>query len=168
MKSVIYWIQKNFPGRIALVPRPRGNDWLEDEVSNWKDESLNIIVSMLESEEIETFGLEKEKQFCNLYGIDFFSIPVRDRSIPILNNQFLTQLEDLKTQLSQGKNIGIHCRQSIGRASLLAAFLMSLFEIEPAEAFYHISMARGLEVPETLEQKNLVEKFYKETSVALV
>lgn len=164
MIAEVYWTQEKFPGRIALVPRPRGGDWLEDEASAWKKAGLDAIVSMLEQEEIESFGLEREKEFCRLNGIDFFSIPVPDRSVPSLDESFFKQLEKLKRLLLEGKNIGIHCRQSIGRAPLLAAFLIILFGIEPNEAFRQLSIARGLEVPETIEQKNLAEKFYEESA----
>jgi protein-tyrosine phosphatase len=168
MKAEVYWTQEKFPGQIALVPRPRGGDWLEDEALAWKNAGLDAIVSMLEWEETDSFGLEREEEFCHANGIEFFSIPVTDRSVPNLNEHFVSQLEKLKILLLEGKNIGIHCRQSIGRAPLLAAFLMISFGIEPDEAFRQLSLARGLQVPETEEQKKLAETFYKELSVVSV
>lgn len=168
MKAEVYWTQEKFPGRIALVPRPRGGDWLEDEAIAWKDEGLDVIVSMLERDEVESFRLEREAEFCQLNGIEFISFPVADRSVPILDESFFRLLEKLKTMLLQGKSIGIHCRQSIGRAPLLAAFLMISFGIEPNEAFRQLSLARGLEVPETLEQKRLAENFCQESIVLSV
>lgn len=167
MKAEVFWTPEEFPGRIALVPRPRGGDWLGDEASAWANAGLNVIVSMLERDEVESFGLEREEEFCRANGIEFFSFPITDRSIPNLDNKFFRLLEKLKTMLLQGKSVGIHCRQSIGRAPLLAAFLMILFNIEPKEAFRQLSLARGLEVPETEEQKNLAEKFYEESSIVL-
>jgi protein-tyrosine phosphatase len=164
MIAEVYWTNEKFPGRIALVPRPRGGDWLEDEASAWKTTDLDVIVSMLERDEVESFGLEREAEFCRANGIEFFSFPVTDRSVPTLNEHFFNQLEKLKILLLEGKNIGIHCRQSIGRAPLLAAFLMILFNLEPKESFRQLSLARGLEVPETEEQKHLAEKFYEELS----
>jgi len=68
-------------------------------------------------------------------------------------------LETLKEKLSAGKNIGIHCRQSIGRAPLLAAILMMMFGVEPEEAFGRIGKARGRSVPETAEQLDWVKQF---------
>ncbi len=165
MIAKVYWTQEKFPGRIALVPRPRGGDWLEDEASAWANSGLDAIVSMLELEEVESFGLEREAEFCRLNGIEFFSFPIIDRSIPALDDNLFSLLERLKMLLLQGKSVAIHCRQSIGRASLLAAFLMILFNIEPKEAFRQLSLARGLEVPETEEQRKLAEKFYNELSV---
>jgi protein-tyrosine phosphatase len=167
MKAEVFWTQEKFPGRIALVPRPRGGDWLEDEASAWKYEGLDAIVSMLESSEIESFGLEREEEFCQANEIEFFSFSVADRGVPVVNELFFRQLEKLKMLLLEGKNIGIHCRQSIGRAPMLAAFLMISFNIEPNEAFRQLSIARGLEVPETIGQKELVEKFYEESAMVL-
>jgi protein-tyrosine phosphatase len=167
MIAEVYWTNEKFPGQIALVPRPRGDDWLEDEASAWANAGLNAIVSMLESDEVEAFGLEHEEDFCRLNGIEFFSFPIIDRSVPNLDDKFFGLLEQLKTILRQGKSVGIHCRQSIGRAPLLAAFLMISFGIAPNEAFQQLSLARGQEVPETIEQKELAEKFYHESSVML-
>lgn len=164
MTAEIFWTKEKYPGRITLVPRPRGGDWLEDEAGAWADAGLNVIVSMLEAEETETFELEREAEFCTSVGIEFISLPVADRSVPALNREFLQIVEKLKIFLLEGKNIGIHCRQSIGRAPLLAAVLMALFDTETEEAFRQLSLARGIEVPETLEQKNWVEQFIKETA----
>jgi protein-tyrosine phosphatase len=168
MVAEVYWTQDKLPGRVALVPRPRGNDWLEDEALAWKNAGLDAIVSMLERDEVESFGLEREAEFCRANGIEFFSFPIVDRSVPTLDDNFFNLLEKLKTMLSLGKSVGIHCRQSIGRAPLLAAFLMISFGIEPNEAFRQLSFARGLQVPETEEQKKLAEKFYTELSVISV
>ena len=33
MTPKVYWISNNSPGKLALVPRPRGNEWLEDEIA---------------------------------------------------------------------------------------------------------------------------------------
>jgi hypothetical protein len=35
MRPLIYWINTPWPGRLAIVPRPRGGDWLEEEVGAW-------------------------------------------------------------------------------------------------------------------------------------
>lgn len=167
MIAEVFWISEKFPGRLALVPRPRGGDWLEDEVKAWKNAELDVIVSMLEKEEIESFGLENEEKFCQFNSIEFFSFPVADRGVPTLDEPFFRLLEKLKTKLLQGKSLGIHCRQSIGRAPLLAAFLIISFGIEPDEAFRQLSLARGREVPETEEQRKLAQEFYEKSALVL-
>lgn len=163
MIAKVFWTKEKYPGRIALVPRPRGGEWLEDEAAGWANAGLDVIVSMLDAEEIQSFDLERESEFCEANGIEFISFPVTDRSVPKLNQTLYQLIDKLKTSLSEGKNIGIHCRQSIGRAPLLAAILMTSYNIEPAEAFRQLSLARGIEVPETAEQKEWIEKFAEES-----
>jgi protein-tyrosine phosphatase len=165
MKAQVFWTKEKYPGRIALVPRPRGGDWLEDETAAWADAGLDVIVSMLDEEETRSFDLLHEGKFCQANDIEFISFPVIDRSVPELNQKLYKLADKLKTSLSEGKNIGIHCRQSIGRAPLLAAILMILYGIEPDEAFRQLSFVRGIEVPETVEQKEWVEKFAEESAI---
>jgi protein-tyrosine phosphatase len=162
MKAQVFWTKEKHPGQIALVPRPRGGDWLEDEAAAWSDAGLDVIVSMLDGDETQSFDLGREGEFCEANGIEFISFPVTDRSVPELNQTLYRLIERLKTSLSKGKNVAIHCRQSIGRAPLLAAILMILYGIEPDEAFRQLSLVRGIEVPETDEQKQWVEKFTEE------
>lgn len=167
MKTEVFWTEEKYPGRIALVPRPRGGEWLEDEAAAWANAELDVIVSMLEREEVESLELGREAEFCAANGIEFIALPVPDRSVPDLNQAFLQLIEKLKRLLLEGKNIAIHCRQSIGRAPLLAAILMTLFGMEPNEAFRQLSLVRGIEVPETAEQREWAQHFAEESVLAL-
>ena len=167
MIAEIFWTKEKYPGRIALVLRPRGGEWLEDEAAAWANAELDVVVSMLEAEENDWFELRHEAEFCAENGIEFISIPVKDRSIPKIDESFLQTIERLKNLLLKGKNIGIHCRQSVGRAPLMAAVLMISFGINPMEAFCQLSSVRGVEVPETEEQKKWAEKFAEENVMAL-
>ncbi len=152
MKSPIYWIEGNWPGRLAIVPRPRGNDWLEDEITAWQQAGLGIIVSLLESDEADALGLSQEASLCEAARIEFISFPIVDRSVPIVRQAALELAAKLVRQLRQGKNIGIHCRQSVGRASLLAASVMMALGVSPENSLRKISEARGCPVPETAQQ----------------
>lgn len=165
MQAKVYWTKEKHPGRIAIVPRPRGGEWLEDEAAAWREANLDVIVSLLEADENETFELAREAEFCETNGIKFFSFPIADRRVPVSKNELLKLLNKLKILLAKGKNIGIHCRQSIGRSALLAAALMVLFGISPSVAFQQLSKVRGLEVPETDEQRSWIENFAEESAV---
>lgn len=162
MIAEVYWTKEKFPGRLALTARPRGGEWLEDETAAWANAGLNVIVSMLEPHETDSFDIVREAEFCTRNNIEFISFPVKDRDVPVLNRDFQKLTEKLKTLLLKGKNVGIHCRQSIGRAPFLAAVLMTMFGIEPKKAFQELSVARGVEVPETVEQKEFVERYAEE------
>lgn len=152
MRSAIYWIKGNWPGRIAIVARPRGGDWLEDEVAAWVNAGLDVIVSLLEEDEAAELGLRQEGALCQAAGLSFISLPIVDRSIPASQKDALALADKLGKLLKQGKNIGIHCRQSVGRASLLAASVLFSLRIAPHDALQRIGEARGCEVPETPQQ----------------
>ncbi len=165
MKAQVYWTEGNYPGRIAIVPRPRGGDWLEDEVQAWSQAGLGVIVSLLTDDENADLGLMQEAEICRANDLMFFAFPVVDRSVPVSSPDLLNLLSKLEQLLTEGKNIGIHCRQGIGRSALLAASLMVLFGVEPDDAFQQLSVARGLPVPETPEQREWVVDFKPETAL---
>jgi hypothetical protein len=43
-----YYPIREFDGlSLAIMPRPRAGDWLEDEIDQWQREGLKIVVSLL-------------------------------------------------------------------------------------------------------------------------
>src|SRR5437868_6182552 len=108
MKGDVFWTSEKYPGRIALVARPRGGDWLENEAASWSAAGLNIIVSMLEPAENEEFDLKPEAEFCAANDIEFISFPIPDRGVPAMNHEFRELIEKLRAALMAGRNIGIH------------------------------------------------------------
>lgn len=167
MNTPIYWTENEFPGRIAIVARPRGGDWLEDEIAAFKQAGIDVIISLLEKAEEIDLDLEREKEIAAERGLQFFSFPIVDRGVPNSKTETLEFLLRLKNLLESGKNIGIHCRQSVGRSALIAAGLFAFFGIEPEKAFRQLSIARGLTVPETAEQKKWLENFASELALSV-
>ncbi len=165
MKAQVYWTTEKYPGSLAIVARPRGGDWLEDEALAWSQAGLAVIVSLLEADEAADLDLLLEEEACQEQGLLFFSFPITDRSVPKPSQSVVPLLTKLQRLLTEGKTIGIHCRQSIGRASLVTACVMVLFGQTPDEAFAQLSIVRGLPVPETTEQREWVEKFAEELSL---
>ncbi len=162
MRTKLYWIEGPWAGRLAISPRPRGGDWLEDEVRSWQQAGLTSIVSLLTNDEISDLDLGQEEKICRSYGLQFLAFPLVDRGVPAsrrATRQFLRKLEEA---LAGGKSLAIHCRQGIGRAALIAACLLVLAGIEPEAAFERVSAARGCPVPETPEQRKWVIEFAPE------
>lgn len=156
MKATIYWIENQWPGKLAIIPRPRGGDWLEDELRALRQDGLDVVVSLLETDEAADLGLEKEGESSRAVGLEFISFPIVDRSIPASDTATAQLLEGLRRLLIAGKNVGIHCRQGIGRSALIASALLVLDGMSPASAFQQVGNARGLTVPETQQQSNWV------------
>ncbi len=68
-------------------------------------------------------------------------------------------IKDLDLALKVGKNIAVHCRQGIGRSSLISASLLIAGGANPESAWEHISQSRGRAVPDTEEQYAWVKSF---------
>jgi protein-tyrosine phosphatase len=161
MRTELYWIDGVWPGRLAIMPRPRGGDWLEDEIQGWRRATVNVVVSLLTCEEQSELTLGEEEPLCRANGIAFVSFPIVDRSIPSSFEALSDQITKLAEQLANGKNIAVHCRQGIGRAALVAICLLTLAGVEPATAIVRVGAARGCSVPETQEQRRWIAEFAK-------
>ena len=162
MKTELYWIEGSWPGKLAIVPRPRGGDWLEDEVQAWRKAGLDAVVSLLTQEESADLDLARETELSHARGIQFIEFPIPDRSVPLSRRATLQLLRELRQLLAQGKNVGLHCRQGIGRSAVIAACLLIFLGVEPEAAFQRISVARGCTIPETTEQRDWVVAFARE------
>jgi protein-tyrosine phosphatase len=159
MKPHVYWIDGSWPGKLAILPRPRGEDWLTDEVVGWRDAGVDVVVSLLTQSENSELGLTEEAKIVSQHGLTFINFPISDYSVPTskgLTEQLVTELRE---RLSSGSCIGIHCRQGIGRSSLVAACVLVTSGESARTAFQHIQDARGLQVPDTAEQKEWVASF---------
>jgi protein-tyrosine phosphatase len=161
MRTELFWIEGPWQGRLAIMPRPRGGDWLEDEVQAWHRSGVNVIVSLLTPEEQEELDLVDEGELCRANGIEFVTFPVTDRSVPPSRKAFADLVSSLAGQLASGKNVVVHCRQGVGRAGLVAIGLLVSSGIELSAAVTKVSQARGCSVPETPEQRQWISDFVK-------
>jgi protein-tyrosine phosphatase len=143
------------------MPRPRGGDWLEDEIQSWRRSGVAAVVSLLTPDEIADLSLAEEAGLCRSNGIQFFSFPITDRGTPSSQAAFSDLMMKLAELLADGKSIAIHCRQGIGRAALVALCLLVLSGIQLETAIQRVSASRGCPVPETPEQKRWIADFAK-------
>ena len=70
MKTEIYWVPGPWRGRLGILPRPRGGDWLQDEVKAWRDAGLDAVASLLTSGEEAELGLRQEKAVAQTEGLE--------------------------------------------------------------------------------------------------
>jgi protein-tyrosine phosphatase len=159
MKTELCWVKGPWPGRLAIMPRPRGGDWLEDEIQSWRRSGVDVVLSLLTPEEIADLSLADEAVLCRANGIQYLSFPIPDRGVPSSQEAFSDLLTRLTEQLAEGKNVAVHCRQGIGRAALAAIGLLALSGVAPDAAAQQVGAARGCTVPETPEQRRWVAEF---------
>ena len=155
----VYWVNPGANGRLAIVPRPRGNEWLRDDLEAIRRDGIDILVSLLTSAEAAELGLAHEQILCEMAGIEFRSFPIADHSVPAAHRELHALAEALATERRHGKNIGAHCCVGIGRSSLLLAAVLCVEGISPEHAFRLISNGRGLHVPDTPEQAEWLAGF---------
>jgi len=70
----IHWISGVEPGRLGIMPRPRGGDWLEDEIQSLKRSGVEAVVSLLERQEIIELDIAEEQVLCEANGIFLFIV----------------------------------------------------------------------------------------------
>ena len=154
MPADIYWITAVGRGRLAVMPRPRGGDWLEDEIVHLKRSGIGILVSMLTSEEETLLALEDEGDLARRHGLEFFSHPIPDRNVPGSAQKMWALARSLADQFRAGRQIAVHCRMGIGRSPLLLACILVSTGLPPDDAWEAIGEARGCVVPDTAEQRD--------------
>jgi protein-tyrosine phosphatase len=126
---------------------------------------MDAVVSLLTDEEQDEFQLTREREVSEEHALRFFSLPIVDLGAPSApedNNAAIAVLNQLEELLASGQNVGVHCRQSIGRSGMIASALLVMAGSDPLEAFASVSKERGLPVPETDVQREWVIELARE------
>lgn len=159
MATNIYWVDGPWPGKLALAARPRGGEWLEDEITNWQRQGVKTVLSLLTSEEQRELDLVNESAEAKAHGITFLTFPIEDRQVPDSEKSLTKILEQVDSELSSGRNVLVHCRQGIGRVGLVAACLLLIKGLGAKGALKRLTAARGVPLPETSEQRRWIDRY---------
>ncbi|WP_089900105.1 protein-tyrosine phosphatase family protein [Chitinophaga arvensicola] len=151
---------EQFPngGRLGIMARPRGNDWLESEILHLKQQGVKVLVSLLETHEVKELELRKEESYCTQHGVAYINFPIKDRGIPENSLGTTAFLQSLAAEIDAGHAVCIHCRMGIGRSSLIAGGVL-LLKGHPFKGLLDkISRLRDLKVPDTTEQEQWLQE----------
>jgi protein-tyrosine phosphatase len=157
MRAELYPIAGCPVGRLAIMPRPRAGDWLEDEVASWRQQGLDVVVSLLEVREIAELGLGEEPERCASAGLRFLRFPIPDRDVPASGTAVHQLVSALIEELKGGQGVGIHCRIGVGRSAVLAVCVLAALGVSVESAWTAVTKARGMSVPDTPEQREWVK-----------
>jgi protein-tyrosine phosphatase len=146
------------------MAKPRGGDWLTDEMTALHAAGVDILVCALTAAELHEVDLAEEPHAAHAAGLEFVSIPIQDRSVPDPATA-LPDLQRLAGRLRSGAHIVTHCRFGIGRASLLAAGILVLNGLPPDQAWGQLENARGLAVPDTPAQRKWPSELLKQAQL---
>lgn len=166
MKPEIYWIPGPWPGRLGILLRPRGGDWLPDEIRAWRKAGLDVVASLLTPEEQAELGLQDEESISRDQGLEFHTFPIPDRGVPESRAETAELIKTLKNALHAGKNVAVHCRQGVGRSAMITALLLVSAGEAPGKALRIIGQARGASVPDTADQREWIEGLAVEAPAA--
>lgn len=159
MWTKLHWVEGPWPGALALAARPRGGDWLKDELSAWRGAGVDVILSLLTPEEEHDLELGTEQSEAQALGLKFLSLPIEDRGVPPSETDVHATLDRVKGLLSTGMNVAIHCRQGVGRTGLMASCLLISAGLYPEAAVTKLSAVRGVPIPETAEQRHWIDHY---------
>ncbi len=159
----IFWIKGNPPAPLAIVLRPLGDDWLEDELLRLKSSGIQTLVSLLEHWEAGSLGLANEGPRSRAYWIEFSLLPVSLHTCSD-GHGFLPEL--------CGRAGGSPPRRRIGWHPLPGQHRQVLSSLRPARSFIWagsprrrwrpLKTARGVPVPDTQEQADWILSYTAE------
>lgn len=157
-KPTLYRIPTPPPGRLSTMPRPRGDDWLDDEMAALRAAGVDVLVCLLTCAESAELGLAGEGVAAVHAGLEFHTLSIDDFGVP---DPTLARplLDLLHSRLTSGLHVAVHCRAGVGRASLIAAACLIRLGTDPGEVWQIIGEARGVRVPETDQQRRWPHEF---------
>jgi protein-tyrosine phosphatase len=158
MNGEIYVIPQSKCGGLAVMPRPRSADWLEDAVYEWSTMRIGTVVSLLTADEVRQLVLSEENLLCQSLGIRFESLPVPDRGLPPSAEEFVALVGRVQGYLEAGERVAVHCRQGVGRSAMVAAGVLVVQGYGVDQAFGFVQQARGMRVPDTEAQREWVRE----------
>jgi protein-tyrosine phosphatase len=136
---------------------PSGDERLPDELEALGEAGVGTVVSLLGEDEAGWLGLADEPGAAARAGIRFVRLPTSDLGVPG-HADALRVARGVRDDLLAGGGVAIHCRAGIGRSSLLAAVVLRLEGVRPADAWAIIGRARGVRVPETRAQRDFLDE----------
>jgi len=153
MRAELYTTALPQPGVLSIVARPRGGDWLPDEIAAWRRAGIDVVVSLLTEAEQEELDLTKESELCRQQAMEFVSFPIPDRHTPAPAEAAIAVIETIAQQVRAGKHVAVHCRMGIGRAAMIAACTLVALGHLPYQALALVASARGCSIPDTEQQR---------------
>jgi protein-tyrosine phosphatase len=134
------------------MARPRGDDWLEEEIANLRSDRVGVLVSLLEKDEIYDHNLDREEQVCLTRKMIYIHFPIADRDVPKQSDNIEQLIDRLVFKLNSGISVVVHCRMGIGRSTIIAAAVLLKYDLKANEIIENITKIRGLKVPDTDKQ----------------
>ena len=143
------------PGKVQ--PGAISGDWNRDlaaDLDKISKEGYDVVVSLIEDFEIDELSVQELKEdSVQSRGMEWIWAPIRDGGTP--SNSTFQKLERVLEVLNDKKSVFIHCKGGLGRAGLVAAWILTHHGRTPEDAIREVRNARRGAI-ENMEQENWV------------
>lgn len=136
---------------------------LAKSLARYRAAGADHIVSMLPDTEAEALGLRQEPDLSSAAGMSFTQHAIPDFGLPQMQH-FVRLIRQIDGWLHQGLGVTVHCKAGIGRSGMVGACLMVAQGCTASQAMEKVSAARGLNIPDTVEQGRFIEAFARKNS----
>lgn len=116
------------------------------------------VVSFLPTAEATELGAADEAVHCVASGLAFRSFPIPDFGLPE-PKAFGPLVAWVAEALRAGRHVVVHCRAGIGRSGMVASGTLIALGSDADTAIAVVSAARGVSIPDTVEQGEFVASF---------
>jgi len=144
---------------IGLCACPGQSAALSSDLQQLRDWGARGLVTLIEVHEFELLGVTSLPGQVEALGMRWWHLPIRDMRTP--DADFETRWREigheLRSLLSDGFSIALHCRGGLGRTGTVAARLLVELGSAPALAIEHVRRTRPGSI-ETREQAEFVHR----------
>lgn len=156
-------------GRIGMTLCPGkqeanaiSGDWqrdLELDLQNIRDWGASAIVSLMEQEEMEWYGVAALPEKTRALGMQHFHLPVVDMDIPRkeFEQNWLVYGAELRHLLLSDQSIVVHCLGGLGRTGTITARLLIELGMDADTAISRVRKARPGAI-QTVQQEVYVRR----------
>ena len=130
MRAHALWVSGPWRGRLGIELRPRGGDWLIDEMRAWRQSGIDHVMSLLEADEQTELDLQDEARAAADNGLEFTGFPVPDRGVPASAASAATLVRGIITELERvGPLARARGRGSFESVSVSTALRVGAFDV---------------------------------------
>ena len=136
---------------------------MAQDIAAYRAAGVDRVVSMLTKVEASELGLADEARLCVAAALEFEHHPIVDFGLPEVD-AFDNLLRRIAHWLDAGQGVAVHCRAGIGRSGMVTAGVLIALGDTADQAMKKVSTARGVSIPDTVEQGSFINAFGREFS----
>ena len=164
------WLSDLWPGRVGLTLAPGKQQpgglsgaWmrsLELDLQRLRTVyGAQHLVCLLEDRELVKLVISELPQRAAANGLEFHRLPIQDGSLPAEVGAVRELVVRICSWAAAGQTTVIHCMGGLGRAGTIGGCVLRAAGLDAPATFAALLAARGVNCPETNEQRLYVQQF---------